>query len=95
MGFSFPFLFFEGARTRRRLNSSFPLSTREKQTKNPTSARDEAADFKCKGGMMDCDGDRREFAKNQTKNFLARGKGMVLGSGGSEAAATTAVVEKK
>ena len=61
-----------------------------------TSARDEAADFKCKGGMMDCDGDRREFAKKQTANFLARGKGIVLGDGssGSEAAATT-VIEKK
>jgi hypothetical protein len=46
--------------------------------------------------MMDCDGDRREFAKKQTANFLARGKGIVLGDGssGSEAAATT-VIEKK
>ena len=37
------------------------------------AARDAAADFKCKGGMMDCDGDRREFAKNQWRSFLARG----------------------
>jgi len=28
--------------------------------------------FKCKGGMMDCDGDRREFAKKQYENFKKR-----------------------
>ena len=38
---------------------------------------------------MDCDGDRREFAKNQTKQFLARGKGIVLGD------EKAAVVEEK
>lgn len=35
-------------------------------------ARDEAMDFKCKGGMFDCTGDRRDFAKEQYKNFVAR-----------------------
>lgn len=34
--------------------------------------RDEAADFKCKGGMFDCDSDRRDYAKAQWKRFLAR-----------------------
>ena len=58
------------------------------------SARDEAADFKCKGGMFDCDSDRREYAKNQTRNFLARGKGLVLFGGGGSANAA-AVAEKK
>ena len=28
--------------------------------------------FKCKGGMMDCDGDRREYARKQTESFVAR-----------------------
>lgn len=32
--------------------------------------------------MFDCDGDRREFAKKQTENFLRRSKGLVLGGGG-------------
>ena len=34
--------------------------------------RDEAMQFKCKGGMMDCDGDRRAYAKKQTEDFIAR-----------------------
>ena len=34
--------------------------------------RDEAMQFQCKGGMMDCDGDRREYAKKQTENFVKR-----------------------
>jgi hypothetical protein len=38
-------------------------------------ARDEAANFKCKGGMMDCDGDRRAFAKKQYQDFLKRRAG--------------------
>jgi hypothetical protein len=36
------------------------------------NARDEAMRFKCSGGMMDCDGDRREFAKKQYENFKKR-----------------------
>lgn len=34
--------------------------------------RDEAMSFKCKGGMMDCDGDRREFARNQAAGLKER-----------------------
>jgi hypothetical protein len=34
--------------------------------------RDEAMQFKCKGGMMDCDGDRREYARKQTDSFVKR-----------------------
>ena len=37
--------------------------------------RDEAMQFKCKGGMMDCDGDRREYAKKQTEAFVKRVSG--------------------
>ncbi len=37
--------------------------------------RDEAMSFKCKGGMMDCDGDRRDYARNQWKNFTAKADG--------------------
>jgi len=34
--------------------------------------RDDAMSFKCKGGMMDCDGDRREFARNQAEGLKTR-----------------------
>ena len=34
--------------------------------------RDEAAAFKCKGGMFDCDSDRREYARAQTERLQAR-----------------------
>jgi hypothetical protein len=37
--------------------------------------RDEAMQFKCRGGMMDCDGDRREYARKQTANFVAKASG--------------------
>jgi hypothetical protein len=45
-------------------------------------ARDAAADFKCKGGMFDCDGDRRAFAKKQYASFLARRAAAEGGGGG-------------
>ena len=32
--------------------------------------------FKCKGGMMDCDADRREFARKQIENLAARAAGL-------------------
>ena len=34
--------------------------------------RADAMSFKCKGGMMDCDGDRREFARNQAEGLKTR-----------------------
>jgi len=34
--------------------------------------RDEAASFKCKGGMFDCDSDRREYARAQSEKLVAR-----------------------
>jgi hypothetical protein len=34
--------------------------------------RDEAASFKCSGGMFDCDSDRREYARAQTERLRAR-----------------------
>ena len=37
--------------------------------------RDDAMQFKCKGGMMDCDGDRRDYARKQTEKFVARVSG--------------------
>jgi len=42
--------------------------------------RDEAADFKCKGGMMDCDGNRRDYAKEQYNNFLRKSQGKLRGT---------------
>mmetsp|Transcript_36021 Transcript_36021/g.102005 ORF Transcript_36021/g.102005 Transcript_36021/m.102005 type:complete len:180 (-) Transcript_36021:256-795(-) len=35
--------------------------------------RDEAAAYKCSGGMMDCDNNRRDYAKKQMENFKKRG----------------------
>eukprot|EP00878_Enallax_costatus_P003501 GHUV01003715.1.p1 GENE.GHUV01003715.1~~GHUV01003715.1.p1 ORF type:complete len:152 (+),score=48.72 GHUV01003715.1:129-584(+) len=35
--------------------------------------RDDAMDFQCKGGMFDCDGDRREFAHKQYMDWLESG----------------------
>lgn len=48
-------------------------------------ARDEAMDFKCKGGMMDCDGDRREFAKAQWDNYQKRMLGQEEGEAEDQA----------
>ena len=45
------------------------------------NARDEAMGFKCKGGMFDCDGDRRQFAKKQYENFKKRMDGGEGGNG--------------
>mmetsp|Transcript_6237 Transcript_6237/g.8447 ORF Transcript_6237/g.8447 Transcript_6237/m.8447 type:complete len:179 (+) Transcript_6237:44-580(+) len=39
-------------------------------------ARDEAMRFQCEGGMMDCDGDRREYAKSQMEAFAAKRDGV-------------------
>ncbi|GMH40140.1 hypothetical protein BSKO_08044 [Bryopsis sp. KO-2023] len=50
-------------------------------TKVPAAAaegikrRDEAMEWRCKGGMFDCDGDRRDYAKKQYKDFLDKSKG--------------------
>ena len=41
-------------------------------------SRDEAMRMKCEGGMMDCDGDRREYAKKATENFIRRNSGDVF-----------------
>ena len=35
-------------------------------------SRDDAMRMKCEGGMMDCDGDRREYARAQSENFILR-----------------------
>jgi len=37
--------------------------------------RDDAMRMKCEGGMMDCDGDRREYARAQSENFVRRNSG--------------------
>lgn len=48
------------------------LSFASPEVRQKLIERDESMDFKCKGGMFDCDGDRREYAKNQYKNFVNR-----------------------
>ena len=40
--------------------------------KQYTDSRDDAMRMKCEGGMMDCDGDRREYARAQSENFILR-----------------------
>ena len=50
-------------------------------------ARDEAMDFKCKGGMFDCDSDRRAYAKQQWQSFLARDGKKKEGAAAGEAPA--------
>ena len=51
--------------------------------------RDEAMQFKCKGGMMDCDGDRREFARKQTENFIAKASGSPAADSSCKASVAT------
>ena len=41
-------------------------------------SRDDAMRMKCEGGMMDCDGDRRTYAKAQSANFVRRNSGEVF-----------------
>jgi len=42
------------------------------QVRDKLRERDENMEFQCKGGMFDCDGDRRVYAKEQYKNFVSR-----------------------
>jgi hypothetical protein len=44
-------------------------------------------DFKCKGGMFDCDSDRRAYAKKQWQSFLARDGKKKEGAAAGEAPA--------
>ncbi|PRW58090.1 hypothetical protein C2E21_3103 [Chlorella sorokiniana] len=48
------------------------LSFAPSSVKESLEARDEAAEMKCVQ-MFDCDGDRREYAKQQWADFVARG----------------------
>lgn len=52
--------------------AALDLSFAAPDVKASLEARDKAMDFQCKGGMFDCTGDRRDFAKDQYKNFVAR-----------------------
>ncbi|KAI7844532.1 hypothetical protein COHA_001890 [Chlorella ohadii] len=52
--------------------AAMDLSFAPSSVKESLEARDEAAAVKCKQ-MFDCDGDRREYAKQQWSNFVARG----------------------
>ena len=48
------------------------------RVKEYMDSRDDAMRMKCEGGMMDCDGDRREYAKQATENFIRRNSGDVF-----------------
>ena len=50
-------------------------------------------DFKCKGGMFDCDSDRRAYAKKQWQSFLAR-DGKKKGAAAEEAPAAAAATQE-
>ncbi|KAL4425100.1 hypothetical protein ABPG77_010414 [Micractinium sp. CCAP 211/92] len=47
------------------------LSYAPSSVKAALEQRDEAMAYQCTGGMFDCDGDRREFAKQQWADFVA------------------------
>ncbi|GBF97115.1 hypothetical protein Rsub_10126 [Raphidocelis subcapitata] len=49
------------------------ITRADRSVKEYMERRDEAARNKCAGGMFDCDGDRREFAQKQWKDFLDSG----------------------
>lgn len=44
-----------------------------KKAKDYMDMRDDAMEYQCKGGMFDCDGDRRDFAHKQYKEWLDAG----------------------
>ncbi|KAL4431072.1 hypothetical protein ABPG75_006328 [Micractinium tetrahymenae] len=47
------------------------LSYAPSSVKAALEQRDEAMAYQCTGGMFDCDGDRRDFAKKQWADFVA------------------------
>lgn len=51
------------------------LTIVDPSVKQYMDSRDDAMRMKCEGGMMDCDGDRREYAQKQAENFVARNSG--------------------
>ena len=52
--------------------SAIDLVIAEPSVKQYMDSRDDAMRMKCEGGMMDCDGDRREYARAQSENFILR-----------------------
>ena len=51
------------------------LTIVDPSVKQYMDSRDDAMRMKCEGGMMDCNGDRREYAQKQAENFVARNSG--------------------
>ena len=52
--------------------SAIDLVIADPSVKQYMDSRDDAMRMKCEGGMMDCDGDRREYARAQSENFILR-----------------------
>ena len=50
----------------------------DKSVKEYMDSRDDAMRMQCEGGMMDCNGDRREYARAQSDNFIRRNSGEVF-----------------
>ena len=57
--------------------ASLDITYADKSVKQKLQDRDDAMEFKCKGGMFDCDGDRRDYAHKQYQEFVEKqtGKG--------------------
>lgn len=53
--------------------TSISIAPVNEAAKQSMDQRDEAAAYKCQGGMFDCDGDRRDFAKRQWQEFIESG----------------------
>ena len=52
--------------------SAIDIVIADPSVKQYMDSRDDAMRMKCEGGMMDCDGDRREYARAQSENFILR-----------------------
>ena len=52
--------------------SAIDLVIADPSVKQYMDSRDDAMRMKCEVSMMDCDGDRREYARAQSENFILR-----------------------
>ncbi|KAI8463803.1 MAG: hypothetical protein J3K34DRAFT_462252 [Monoraphidium minutum] len=57
----------------RELASAITITKADPSVQAYMASRDEAMRNRCPGGMFDCDGDRRDYAKKQWQEFLDGG----------------------
>eukprot|EP00882_Tetradesmus_deserticola_P031646 GHRQ01035800.1.p5 GENE.GHRQ01035800.1~~GHRQ01035800.1.p5 ORF type:complete len:125 (+),score=58.56 GHRQ01035800.1:1162-1536(+) len=53
--------------------TSISIAPINSSAKSYMDMRDDAMEYQCKGGMFDCDGDRRDFAHKQWMDWLESG----------------------